>query len=110
MKYHWRQSPDIQPSNATLHANLVVGADSESVIVANRPGHDRKNRDDRRFDHKSGSVEHSQPLTEGAHFDRRVAGFNEACSNLDRAIFACDVDDVIPAHPFGGFREWSIGY
>ena len=47
---------------------------------------------------------------EGAHFDRRVAGFNEACSNLDRAIVACDVDDVIPAHPFGGFREWSIGY
>lgn len=45
-----------------------------------------------------------------AYFYRRVAGFNEACSNLDRAFFACDVDDVAPAYPFGGFREWSIGY
>lgn len=47
---------------------------------------------------------------ECAYFYRRVAGFNEACSNLDRAFFACDVDDVAPAYPFGGFREWSIGY
>lgn len=44
------------------NANLVVGADSESVIVANRHGHDRKNSGGRRFDYRSGSLEHSQPL------------------------------------------------
>ena len=44
------------------NANLVVGADSESVIAANRHRRDRKNRDHRRFDYKSGPLKHSQPL------------------------------------------------
>jgi hypothetical protein len=65
------------------NANLVVGADSESVIVANRHGHDRKNRDDRRFDYKSGSLEHSQPLRpKAAVLDSR--GISEhSCEILD---------------------------
>lgn len=44
------------------NANLVVGADSESIVIANRHGRDRKNRGDRLFDYKSGSLEHSEPL------------------------------------------------
>ena len=43
------------------NANLVVGADSESVVVANRHGQDRKNRNAQRFDYRSGSLEHSEP-------------------------------------------------
>jgi hypothetical protein len=41
------------------NANLVVGADSEEVIVANRHGDDRKNAGGRTFDYLSGSLEHS---------------------------------------------------
>lgn len=41
-------------------ANLVIGADSEQVIVANRQGMDRKNRDGRAFCYLSGSLEHSE--------------------------------------------------
>ncbi len=40
-------------------ANLVVGADSEQVIVANRHGADRKNRGGQAFDYFAGSLEHS---------------------------------------------------
>jgi hypothetical protein len=45
----------------THNANLVVGADAEEVLVANRHGDDRKNRDNRIFDYLSGSLEHSKP-------------------------------------------------
>jgi hypothetical protein len=38
-----------------------VGADAEEVLVANRHGDDRKNRDNRIFDYLSGSLEHSKP-------------------------------------------------
>ncbi|GAB3124771.1 TrlF family AAA-like ATPase [Glaciibacter psychrotolerans] len=41
-------------------ANLVVGADSESVIVANRHGADRPNKGGRTFEYLTGSLEHSQ--------------------------------------------------
>lgn len=65
------------------NANLVVGADSESVVVANRHGHDRPNRDDRLFDYKSGSLEHSQQFrASGPTLDSR--GISEhACEILD---------------------------
>lgn len=45
----------------THNANLVLGADSELVIVANRHGEDRKNRNSRTFDYLGGSLEHSVP-------------------------------------------------
>lgn len=41
------------------NANLVVGADSEQVIVTNRHGDDRKNRNDQTFAYLTGSLEHS---------------------------------------------------
>lgn len=43
----------------THNANLVVGADAECVIVANRHGDDRKNIDDRTFDYMSGALENT---------------------------------------------------
>lgn len=44
----------------THNANLVVGADSEEVLVANRQGNDRKNQDGRTFDYLTGSLEYSE--------------------------------------------------
>ena len=43
------------------NANLVVGADSEQVVVANRHGADRKNRDNKTFDYLTGAIEDSKP-------------------------------------------------
>jgi len=65
------------------NANLVVGADSEEVIVANRHGQDRRNRDERRFDYKSGSLEHSEvERVSSITLDSR--GISEhACAILD---------------------------
>ena len=42
------------------NANLVVGADSEQIIVANRHGEDRKNEDGLQFNYLSGSIEYSK--------------------------------------------------
>ena len=42
------------------NANLVVGADAEQVIVANRHGTDRKNDKNRMFDYLSGSLENTK--------------------------------------------------
>lgn len=39
------------------NANLVIGADSEQVIVANRNGNDRKNSDGKQFNYFTGSLE-----------------------------------------------------
>lgn len=45
----------------THNANLVVGADAEEVLVANRHGADRVNQDERTFDYLTGSLEYSKP-------------------------------------------------
>jgi len=39
------------------NANLVIGADSEQLIVANRNGNDRKNSDGKQFNYFTGSLE-----------------------------------------------------
>lgn len=44
----------------THNANLVVGADAELVIVANRHGVDRPNRNGRTFEYTSGGLESSK--------------------------------------------------
>lgn len=43
------------------NANLVVGADAEQIIVANKHGDDRKNRNAMTFDYLTGSLEDSTP-------------------------------------------------
>ena len=42
------------------NANLVIGADSEQIIVANRHGTDRENADEKQFNYLTGSLEFSK--------------------------------------------------
>ncbi|NUL44974.1 hypothetical protein F7P69_07160 [Cellulosimicrobium funkei] len=66
------------------NANLVIGADSEQVIVANRHGDDRKNKDSRTFDYFTGALEHSWPLDELSATALGRCGVREhACEILD---------------------------
>ncbi len=65
------------------NANLVIGADSEQVIVANRHGADRKNRDEREFGYLTGSLDHSQAKNDSP-FILPSRGIREhACELLD---------------------------
>lgn len=41
------------------NANLVIGADSEQVIVANRHGENSRNKDEQTFEYFSGALEHN---------------------------------------------------
>jgi hypothetical protein len=71
------------------NANLVVGADSEQVMVANRHGDDgRENAGARMFSYFSGSLEHSrQPKQSPIAFD--LGGIREhACEILDGGVEA----------------------
>ena len=45
------------------NANLVIGADSEQIVVANRHGDDRRNSHGQMFDYRPGSLEHTKPQT-----------------------------------------------
>lgn len=66
------------------NANLVVGADSEQVIVANRHGVDRKNKNARTFEYLTGALEHSQPLNDSSPTALGRFGVREhACEILD---------------------------
>lgn len=66
------------------NANLVIGADSELVIVANRHGVDRKNDGGRTFEYFTGSLEHSQPLNAASPTTLGRFGIREhACEILD---------------------------
>ena len=65
-------------------ANLVIGADSEEIIVANRHGVDRPNRRGRMFEYLTGSLEHSKPIGGSAKTILATAGIREhACQILD---------------------------
>lgn len=65
------------------NANLVVGADSEQVVVTNRHGDDRKNRDDRTFAYLTGSLEHSA-APRNTPYVLEAGGIREhACEILD---------------------------
>ncbi|MEN6320609.1 MAG: TrlF family AAA-like ATPase [Syntrophaceae bacterium] len=66
------------------NANLVIGADSEEIIVANRHGDDRPNRDNKRFAYLTGSLEHSKPKDQKERCVLDCAGIREhACDILD---------------------------
>lgn len=67
----------------THNANLVVGADAEEVIVANRHGDDRKNKDGRTFDYLTGSLEHSEPKQAHEHDLHRMGIREHAVEILD---------------------------
>jgi hypothetical protein len=65
-------------------ANLVIGADSEEVIVTNRHGADRPNKDSRTFEYLTGSLEHSQSHSNASPTILGRCGIREhACEILD---------------------------
>jgi hypothetical protein len=64
-------------------ANLVIGADSEQVVVTNRHGDDRQNKDGQLFGYFSGSLEHSAERKESP-IAFELGGIREhACEILD---------------------------
>ena len=68
----------------THNANLVVGADSEQIIVANRNGDDRQNEDGKQFNYLTGSIEFSYPKIKNCPDTLNSRGVREhACDILD---------------------------
>lgn len=68
----------------THDANLVIGADAEEIIVANRHGDDRPNKHGRMFDYVSGLLEYIKPRNRHAKFVLESMGIREhACELLD---------------------------
>ena len=66
------------------NANLVIGSDSEQVIVANRHGTDRKNADKRQFNYLTGSLEYSKTRDEDCNDTLKSQGVCEhSCEILD---------------------------
>lgn len=65
------------------NANLVIGADSEQVVVANRHGDDRKNKDDRTFEYLTGALEHSDSNKSSTTTLGRFGVREHACEILD---------------------------
>lgn len=76
VRYLVEQKRQRQIILVTHNANLVVGADAEEVLVANRHGDDRKNQDGRMFDYLTGSLEHSEPR-HTANYDLARMGIRE---------------------------------
>lgn len=86
--YLTRRKKDRQIIMVTHNANLAIGADSELIVVANRHGADRKNRNARTFDYLTGSLEHSKTHTMTATV-LALCGIREhACEILDGGAIA----------------------
>ena len=75
--YLMRRKVDRQILMVSHDANMVIGADSEQVIVANRHGEDRKNRNDQMFAYLSGALEWTAPVDEQAEFILESCGIRE---------------------------------
>lgn len=60
-------------------ANMVVGSDSEEVIIVNRHGNDRKNKDERYFDYLSGSLENTMLFDDSIDEILLSQGVREHC-------------------------------
>jgi hypothetical protein len=66
------------------NANLVIGADSEQLVIANRNGNDRRNQDGKQFNYLTGSLEHSRSHDANCGDTLNSQGVCEhACSILD---------------------------
>lgn len=81
--YLMSRKSDRQILMVSHDANMVIGADSEQVIVANRHGEDRKNRESRMFSYLTGSLESSCAKRQ-AEYVLETCGIREhACEILD---------------------------
>ena len=66
------------------NANLVIGSDSEQIIIANKHGNDRKNEDGRQFNYLTGSLENTKPQDKNCKDELKQQGIREhACIILD---------------------------
>lgn len=66
------------------NANLVIGADSEQLVIANRHGSDRPNQDGKQFNYLTGSLEFTQAYDEKCKDTLKAQGTCEhACAILD---------------------------
>jgi len=66
------------------NANLVIGSDTEQIIVANRAADDRINEDGKQFNYLTGSIEHSMPFDNRIDDTLKAQGIKEhACQILD---------------------------
>lgn len=82
--YLMKRKKERQIIMVSHNANLVMGADSEQIIVANRHGSDRPNQNKHTFDYRSGSLEHSVPRKSKSRFTLDQQGTSEhACLILD---------------------------
>lgn len=74
------------------NANLVIGSDSEQIIVANRHGNDRQNEDGKQFNYLTGSLEYSKKKDEKCKDTLKCQGICEhACSILDGGKTAFEI-------------------
>lgn len=81
--YLTRRKSERQIIMVSHNANLVIGADSEEVIVANRHGDDRKNKDGRTFDYLTGSLENSGKNSKSKNVLGQFGIREHACEILD---------------------------
>ena len=81
------------------NANLVIGADSEQIIVANKHGEDRRNKDGRLFDYLTGSLENTG--------DRKETGIVlEDCGIREHA---CDILEGGEAAFYKREQKYKLG-
>ncbi len=79
-----RKKKERQIIMVSHNANLVIGADSEQIIVANRHGADRPNEDKKQFNYLTGSIENTKEKDKSVKDTLRAQGIREhACLILD---------------------------
>lgn len=81
--YLLKRKQERQIIMVTHDANLVVGADAEAVIVANRHGDDRPNLHGREFDYRTGSIEDLTVEPESASTLAKQGIRDHCCDILD---------------------------
>jgi len=84
VKYLKKKKKERQIIVVTHNPNIVVGADSEQVIVANQNGVDTKNKNGAKFQYVSGSLENSKETDEGIEIILERQGIKEhVCEILE---------------------------
>ncbi|WP_394344425.1 AAA family ATPase [Aggregatimonas sangjinii] len=84
VKYLKKKKKERQIIVVTHNPNIVVGADSEQVIVANQNGVDTKNENGAKFQYVSGSLENSKEADEGIEIILERQGIKEhVCEILE---------------------------
>jgi hypothetical protein len=79
-----RKKKERQIIMVSHNANLVIGADSEQIIVANRNGVDRPNEDEKEFNYLTGSIENTRIKVKKSKDTLKAQGIREhACDILD---------------------------